>query len=63
MYKAAALLSRTSTPIKEISYQIGYQDPLIFSKAFKKCFGVSPRQYRQNRFSHNDTLEFREQRF
>ncbi len=62
MYKAAALLSRTNTPIKEIAFKIGYQDPLIFSKAFKKCFGVSPREYRQNNLSHNAALEIRDQR-
>ena len=39
MSKAATLLSKTSLPVKEISFQIGYQDPLIFSKAFRKCFG------------------------
>ncbi len=62
MYKAAALLTRTNTAIKEIAFKIGYQDPLIFSKAFKKCFGISPREYRQNSIACGDALEIRAQR-
>ncbi len=62
MSKAAALLSQTTLPIKEIAFRTGYQDPLIFSKAFRKCFDLSPKQYRQVRAGYKDTLEIREQR-
>ena len=46
MHKAANLLVSTTLTIKEISHAIGYADQLTFSKAFKKKFGSSPKQYR-----------------
>lgn len=44
--KAANLLSSTTMSIKEVTHRVGYHDSLVFSKAFKKKFGVSPKQYR-----------------
>lgn len=32
-------------PIKSISYNLGYQDPANFSRAFKKFYGKSPKQF------------------
>ena len=46
MHKSANLLVSTAMSIKEISNQVGYNDQLVFSKAFKKKFGVSPKSYR-----------------
>ena len=46
MHKAANLLVSTNQSIKEISNSIGYKDQLVFSKAFKKKFGMSPKNYR-----------------
>lgn len=46
MHKSANLLVSTTMSIKEISNQVGYNDQLVFSKAFKKKFGVSPKSYR-----------------
>lgn len=46
MHKAANLLVSTDLSIKEISNQVGYQDQLVFSKAFKNKFGMSPKSYR-----------------
>ncbi|NME70464.1 helix-turn-helix domain-containing protein [Flammeovirga aprica] len=44
--KAKELLQSTSLPINEIAYDIGYNDPLYFTRIFKKKEGVSPSQYR-----------------
>lgn len=44
--KAAALLQETSDSIIVISHDIGYEDSLAFSKAFKKHYGMSPKHYR-----------------
>lgn len=44
--KAAGLLSATDLNISEISYSVGYDDPLSFSKFFKTHMGVSPQKYR-----------------
>lgn len=46
MHKAANLLVSTTMSIREISDQIGYNDQLVFSRAFKNKFGMSPRNYR-----------------
>ncbi len=51
MYKAANLLMATDSSIKEISNMVGYQDPLVFSKAFKRKFNMSPKAYRDFRDS------------
>lgn len=44
--KACSLLKGTSTPISEISGQIGYSSPYYFSACFKKSMGLSPSEYR-----------------
>lgn len=46
--KAKTLLSDTSAPISEIALKVGYKDPFIFSKNFKKTEGRSPRDYRNH---------------
>ena len=46
MHKAASLLVSTADTVKEISQAVGYEDQLTFSKAFKKKFGNSPKNYR-----------------
>lgn len=35
--------------VSEISNQIGYDNPLTFSKIFKQTYGVSPSLYRENK--------------
>lgn len=45
--KATSLLVSTSLPIGDISTQVGYPNPLHFSRAFRNVYGISPRQYRQ----------------
>ena len=58
MRKAAYLLTNTTLPVKEIAQDAGYRDALVFSKAFKKRFGVSPQNYRLYR----QELEVRDKR-
>lgn len=43
---AASLLKDTLLPVKEITWQSGYSDQLVFSAAFKKKYGLSPTAYR-----------------
>ena len=45
--KATDLLNHTDTPIDKISADCGYQDPVTFSKAFRKMFGMPPGKYRK----------------
>ncbi|MEP0266280.1 AraC family transcriptional regulator [Dokdonia sp.] len=42
----------TNLPIKDIAYQIGYNDPLYFSRVFKKYCGISPIEFRKQ-LHHN----------
>lgn len=50
MAKAQQLLKETKLSIGEISGMVGYANQLHFSRAFKECCGVSPREYRQKHF-------------
>ena len=47
MVNAQSLLERTTYNIKEISEIVGYENPLYFSRVFKKEIGTSPAQYRK----------------
>jgi AraC-like DNA-binding protein len=49
MDKASSLLKETAIPINAIALQVGYDDPLAFSKIFKQRFGVGPRKYRETK--------------
>lgn len=40
------LLESTALPIAEIAAQLGFSSQFHFSRAFKDCYGVPPRQYR-----------------
>ena len=44
---AAELVTLTSYPIESVALSCGYQDALVFSKAFKKMYGMTPMQYRK----------------
>ena len=44
---AVSLLETTDYGLSEISAIVGYEDPLYFSRLFRKIKGVSPRDYRK----------------
>lgn len=46
MERAAALLANTAMPVKEVSFQVGFDDPSQFSRVFKRLNGSSPSEYR-----------------
>ena len=45
---AAQLLKNKELSVSEIAYSVGFNDPLYFSKCFRKQFNVSPTDYRKN---------------
>ena len=58
MNKAKELLCMTRLNINEIATVIGYDNPLYFSRAFKKQCLCSPTEYRSNRISVQQTFGF-----
>jgi AraC family transcriptional regulator, transcriptional activator of pobA len=46
MAEAARLLRFTDRNVQQVALQVGYDDPLYFSRAFKRHFGESPMAYR-----------------
>ncbi len=47
--KAIEYLRTTSQPVIEIAYDLGFAYPEVFSRAFKKQFGISPNRFRHDR--------------
>ena len=43
---AAEKLTQTDNTVSEISYSVGINDPLYFSKLFKKTYGMTSKEYR-----------------
>ena len=48
--KAKELLERTTQPMNQIAWKVGYEDPGSFRKVFQNALGLSPAEYR-HRFS------------
>lgn len=53
--KACELLAESSCTVGEIARSVGYQDPLLFSRMFKRVKGCSPKDYR-SRHANNDIV-------
>ena len=45
--EANRLLLISDMTVREISYELGYEDPYYFSRLFKRIMGMSPTQYRE----------------
>ncbi|MDO4491369.1 MAG: AraC family transcriptional regulator [Lachnospiraceae bacterium] len=48
--KAAQLLRESTDSVRTIAYSTGYEDSLLFSKAFKQKYHMTPSRYRQLHF-------------
>lgn len=51
--KAAELLLSTSLSVESIALSTGYNDPFVFTKAFKNVTGMSPTMYRKEKKQNN----------
>lgn len=47
MNKAAELLEVTQFPVSAVAMSCGYQDIVVFTKAFRQAMGMTPTQYRK----------------
>ncbi|HLP05575.1 MAG TPA: helix-turn-helix transcriptional regulator [Paludibacter sp.] len=45
---AFRLLKETDLSIKEVAYSSGFNDPKYFTRCFKKTYGISPKDYKNN---------------
>lgn len=45
MREAGSLLRTTGMRVSEVARLVGYSDPLYFSRAFRKAYGVAPSQF------------------
>lgn len=45
--EAKKILAQSRQQVKQIAWQLGYEDQFYFSRMFKKQTGVSPREYRK----------------
>lgn len=57
LHSASKLLETTSDSIYEISQQVGYDNQLLFSKNFRKHYGLSPSKYRKVKFEETSTSD------
>ncbi|MDD3279436.1 MAG: helix-turn-helix domain-containing protein [Lachnospiraceae bacterium] len=57
MEKACDRLKNTNDPINVIAAEVGYNDSLAFSKAFKQRMGESPKAYRETKIELIDRHE------
>lgn len=44
--RAARLLRETDFTVQEIAYRVGYADPCLFNRLFKRCMGHAPSDWR-----------------
>ncbi len=49
MQRAQELLETTGDKLETIAAEVGYSSGLVFSRAFARCIGLSPTEYRQRR--------------
>ena len=52
MERACTLLKESMLSINEVAYSSGFHDALYFRRAFKKCFGLTPSEYRARKDEH-----------
>ena len=45
--RAKRLLETTATPVEEVSWAVGYEDPASFRRLFKRLTGMAPGEYRR----------------
>lgn len=47
--RAELILATTDTPVKQIAYNLGYDDHSYFNRLFREKMGITPQQYRESK--------------
>ena len=47
LHHASQLICNSNLTLAEIAEQTGFSDAFALSKSFRKCYGLSPREYRK----------------
>ncbi|WP_148861502.1 AraC family transcriptional regulator [Marinobacter fonticola] len=55
--EAAERLLRSTLPVRQVAEQTGFSDQASFTRAFRRVFGLTPGQYRQNQYQQKRTGE------
>ncbi|MEX2414524.1 MAG: response regulator [Paenibacillaceae bacterium] len=50
--RAKSLMCDSELSLKEITFEIGYNDPNYFSRVFRRVYGISPTEYRKRIFNN-----------
>jgi AraC family transcriptional regulator, regulatory protein of adaptative response / methylphosphotriester-DNA alkyltransferase methyltransferase len=53
MQRAADMLASRTLTVREVARRVGYRQPAQFAKAFRRCHGVAPSEYRGAAYSHS----------
>jgi AraC family transcriptional regulator of adaptative response / methylphosphotriester-DNA alkyltransferase methyltransferase len=46
MERAAEMLASRALTVREVARRVGYRQPAQFAKAFRRCHGVAPSEFR-----------------
>ena len=56
MRRAADLLADNILTVQEVGLAVGYENQFTFSRAFRRCYHLSPSAYRKQ--THDGTTKF-----
>lgn len=55
--EAKALLRSTNLTIQQISYELNFTSQSFFGKYFKRLTGMSPKEYKENRYTEKEKAQ------
>ena len=56
LQRSAQLLANHELAVFQVAEMVGFSDPLYFSRRFRQSYGRSPKQFRQQQSSPNESV-------
>ena len=56
MLEAKRMLYHTASDISQIAFDLGYEDPSYFTRAFKRVEGKTPTEFREDIYNRDEAL-------